>query len=624
METVDRQKAHFPGTGSHGELLLILAAVLVVIVIYAGTLAGPFIFDDRPHIRENPHIRLTHLGFHEVKDVVLNARSSNRPVANITFALNYYLHRYNPVGYHLVNILIHIACGLLLYRLVKTTLRTPQLRGSFKHDGWIPFFTVLLWLVHPLQTQSVSYIVQRMTSLTAMFFILSLLLFAEYRMATTPKKKLALFAGFICAGLLALGTKETGATLPFFVVLYDVLFFQPTIFAWLKRRAPVLITILILFALIAWMYLGADPLEKIRQGYRLRDFTMGQRLLTELRVVIFYLSLMAWPHPSRLNLEHDFSLSHSLLHPPATALSLAILLVFISAAIYFVKRERLLSFCIFWFFGNLAIESSIIGLELVFEHRTYLPSMGALLAVVVLIRRLIRPQWVSIGLLFAAATIMAVWTHQRNQVWSDDVILWQDCVKKSPGKARPYNNLASVQARMGNFEDALINYQTAIALKPDYAEAHYSIGVILAKQGKLSQGITHFHTALQIDPNNHEAHNNLGVALLARGNPDKAIDHLEKALQLYPDYPEAHNNLGSVLYNRGNIPEAIAHYKAALDLNPGYAKAHNNLGLALIRMERFEEARHHFEEALRLYPGYEDARRNLEAMMATKGQPAGD
>jgi tetratricopeptide (TPR) repeat protein len=605
-----------PSSGLRHERLLILSATLVVIVIYAGSLAGPFIFDDRPNIRENPHIRLTHLSYSEVKDVILNARSPNRPVANITFALNYYIHRYNVVGYHLVNILIHISCGLLLYQLIKTTLRTPQLRRSFKYDNWIPFFSMLLWLVHPLQTQSVSYLVQRMTGMAAMFYILSLLLFAEFRMATAPKKKRILFAGFILAGLLAMGTKEIAATLPFFIVLYDGFFFQKPGVAWLKRRAPVLITILILFALLAWVYLGTYPLEKIHMGYNLREFTMGQRLLTELRVVIFYLGLMVWPLPSRLNLDHDFSLSYSLIHPPTTILSLAVMLVFILAAIYFAKRDPLLSFCIIWFFGNLAIESSIVGLELVFEHRTYLPSMMAILPVVILVRRLIKPQWLSIGLLFAAAALGSFWTYQRNHVWTDDVALWRDCVKKSPGKARPYNNLASAQARRGNFKDALANYQAAIRLKSDYTEAHYSIGVILAKQGKLSEGIAHFQTALQIDPNNYEAHNNLGVALLVRGNLDRAVDHLKKALQLAPDNPAAHNNLGKALQLKENLQAAVEHFNAALRLDPEYVKALTNLGIVLKQLGRSEEARRHFEQALRLQPEYDEAQHHLEEMLS--------
>jgi tetratricopeptide (TPR) repeat protein len=568
-----------------------------------------------PNIRENPHIRLTHLSLFDLTHVIVKSRAPNRPVANISFALNYYIHRYNVVGYHLVNILIHLTCGLLLYLLVKSTLRISWPDASSKYRQWIPFFTALLWMVHPLQTQSISYIVQRMNSMAAMFYILSLLLFIKFRIANVPKKKWILLGGCILSGFLALGTKENAATLPFFIFLYEWFFFQKLSIHWLKRHAFTLTAIVITFALVAGLYIGINQLEKIDLGYSLRDFTVSQRLLTELRVVIFYVSLLFWPQPSRLNLDHDFSLSHSLFQPPATAICLVIILASIILAIYFARRDRLSSFCVIWFLGNLVIESSVIGLELVFEHRTYLPSMLAILLAVVVVLRVIKLQWLGIGILCMAAVLGSIWTFQRNQVWTDEIALWRDCVKKSPQKARAYNNLALALAGKGNFNDAITNYRVALKLKPDYARAHYNLGVILAKQGNLNKGIHHLRTAVQIDPNNSEAQNNLGVALLIQGHLDAAIVHLKNALKITPYYAEAHNNLGKAMQLKGNLPMAIEHYQAAVHLDPDYAKAHTNLGIILKQMGRLEEAQQHLEKALRLRPGYEEARRNLKEIV---------
>jgi tetratricopeptide (TPR) repeat protein len=560
---------------------------------------------------------LTHLSLVDLTHVIVKSRAPNRPVANISFALNYYIHRYNVVGYHLVNILIHLTCGLLLYQLAKSTLRITRHDASSKYEQWIPFFTALLWMVHPLQTQSISYIVQRMNSMAAMFYILSLLLFIKFRMVTAPKRKRILLGGCILSGFLALGTKENSATLPFFIFLYEWFFFQKLSMHWLKRHAFTLTAIVITFALVAGLYIGVNQLEKIDLGYSLRDFTVSQRLLTELRVVIFYISLLFWPQPSRLNLDHDFSLSYSLFQPPTTAISLVMILASILWAIYFAKRDPLLCFCVIWFFGNLAIESSVIGLELVFEHRTYLPSMLAMMLAVVVVMRVIKPQWLGIGLLCMAAVLGSIWTFQRNQVWTDEIALWRDCVQKSPQKARAYNNLALALARQGNFNDATANYRVALKLKPNYARAHYNLGVILAKQGNLNKGIHHLRTAVQIDPNNSEAQNNLGVALLIQGHLDAAIVHLQNALKITPYYAEAHNNLGKAMQLKGNLPMAIEHYQAAVHLDPGYAKAHTNLGIILKQTGRLEEAQQHFEKALRLRPGYEAARRNLEEILNT-------
>lgn len=612
---------YLPDSRPQHETLLWLAAALVVILIYINTLAGPFIFDDVSNIWENPHIRLTRLSFSDLTDAIVKSRAPNRPVANMTFALNYYIHGYNVVGYHLVNILIHVACGLLLYLLVKTTLSISGLRTPSKYDKWVPFFTALLWMVHPLQTQSVSYIVQRMNSMAAMFYVLSLLLYANFRMATEQKRKWIWLTGCTLSGILALGTKEIAATLPFFIFLYEWFFFQKLNINWLKRHALTLTTIVILFALVAWFYMGANPLQKINMSYSIRDFTLGQRLLTELRVVIFYVSLLLWPQPSRLNLDHDFSLSYSLFQPPTTALCLAMIVACIFLAIYLAKRNPLLSFCVIWFFGNLAIESSALGLELVFEHRTYLPSMLAILLAVAVVLRVIKPQWLGIGLLCAVAVLGAIWTFQRNQMWTDDVALWRDCVKKSPGKARSYNNLALALTRQGKFNEAMANYYTALTLKPDYARAHYNLGVILAKQGKLNEGIHHLQTAVQINPNSAEAQNNLGVALLIQGRLDAAIVQLKNALQINADYPEAHNNLGKAMQLKGNPAAAIEHFNAALRLDPDYAKAHTNLGIALKQLGHLEAAKQHFEDALRLHPGYPEASRHLEEISSTTRQP---
>jgi tetratricopeptide (TPR) repeat protein len=454
-----------------------------------------------------------------------------------------------------------------------------------------------------------------MNSMAAMFYILSVLLYIKFRVATAPKRKWLLLVACILSGFLALGTKENAATLPFFIFLYEWFFFQKLSPPWLKSHAFTLAAIVITFALVAGVYIGVNQLEKIDLGYSLRDFTVGQRLLTELRVVIFYVSLLLWPHPSRLNLDHDFSLSHSLFQPPTTAICLVIILVCIILAIYFAKRDPLCCFCVIWFFGNLVIESSVIGLELVFEHRTYLPSMLAILLAVVVIFRVNKPKWLGIGLLCIAVVIGSIWTFQRNQVWIDDIALWRDCVEKSPQKARTYNNLALALARKGNLNDAIANYRIALKLKPDYARAHYNLGVILAKQGNLDKGIQHLRTAVHIEPSSSEAQNNLGVALLIQGHLDAAITHLQNALKITPYYAEAHNNLGKAMQLKGNITMAIEHYRAAVHLDPDYAKAHANLGIILKQMGRLEEAKQHLEKALRLRPGYEEAHRHLEEIL---------
>jgi tetratricopeptide (TPR) repeat protein len=596
------------------ETWLLMFLGLLVFLIYASTLTGPFIFDDKHNIQQNQHIRLERLSPGGIVEAALESPSKHRPVANISFALNYYFHRYNPVGYHLVNILIHLINGILLYLFTKATLLTPALKTDYDRlaAGWIPVLTAFVWTLHPLQTQSVSYIVQRMNGLATLFYLLCLWLYAKYRLSKGTKRSSWLLAGCAASGVLAFGSKEIAASLPVFIILYEWYFFQGLRPTWFKKKIPFIAGAILLLVILALLFLGTDPLGRITADYVDRSHTVAQRVLTEFRVVIFYLSLLIWPHPSRLNLDHEFMISNSLIDPVTTLLSLAAIAAAIGAAIYLAKKAPLISFCILWFFGNLVIESSVIGLEIIFEHRIYLPSLMLILMLVSLAFKYIKPHQLCIPVLCILLAVGTLWTYQRNRVWGDAITLWQDCVVKSPNKARPYNNLGVALAHAGQSEAAIENYYAAIKINPDYGNAHYNLGSTLARKGNLKSGIAHMTKAIRLEPDNYEAHNNLGIALLIGGAPQKAATHFRKALEINANYASAHNNLGIAMGRQHNLSAAIFHFQEALRLDPAYAEAHNNLGNAYRDQGKFTAARQHFTMALRINPGYEAARKNYE------------
>ncbi|UCE53856.1 MAG: tetratricopeptide repeat protein [Desulfobacterales bacterium] len=606
--------------GPKYELLLITFLAIIVFILYAKTLTGDFIFDDWHNIKNNPYIRLTQLSPKSLIRAAHESPLSNRPLANISFALNYYLHRYNVVGFHLVNIFIHIASGILLYFFIGTTLRTPTLYPhNIKHE-WVPFFTAFIWLVHPLQTQSVSYVVQRMNSMTAMFYILSMLLYAQARLAEGKRKRRVLFSTLPVAGILALGSKEIAATLPFFIFLYEWFFFQDLSWEWLKKRLAVIAAIILLLIILSVIYCDGNPLERIMAGYATHHLTMAQRGLSQFRVVMFYIGLLLWPHPSRLNLDHDLQPSISLVDPITTLPAIGAIIAIICLAILLAKKDRLISFCILWFFGNLAIESSIIGLELVFEHRNYLPSMFFILMVVLLSYRYIKPKWGTSIILLTVAMVCAVWTFERNDVWRSPVLIWKDCAEKSPQNPRPFNNLGVALAAQGYLKEATAQYHKALQLNPHYADAHANLGQALARQGMLDEAINHFLIALKINPEYYEAHSNFGIALAIQGRHQEAIQHFSAALKIKPNYVKAHNNLGVALKRQGHLQQAVEHFVAALELDPSFAAAHNNLGMALVQQGRLDQAIEHFSAALRIDPGYVSARSNLEESLEKKKQ----
>jgi len=608
--------------GPKRETLLLSLLAIVVILIYADTLTTPFIFDDLNNIQSNPHIRVPALSFENLAWAGFNSPEGRRPVANISFALNYYFNGYNLVGYHVVNILVHLACGIFLYFLAQATLQTPALRSRYEKFGWIPFFTAFIWLVHPLQTQSVAYIVQRMNSMAAMFYVLSMLFYVKFRLSEASRAKWPLLAGCVITAFLAFGTKEITATLPLFIILYEWYFFQELSAQWAKRNFLLLGGVFLLFILIALVYLDYNPIAKILKGYGTRDFTPLQRVLTESRVVIFYISLLLWPNPSRLNLDHEFALSYSLLNPATTLVAITAIIGLIAFAILIARKEPLLSFGIIWFFGNLVIESSVIGLELVFEHRNYLPSMFAILAIVCLAFRYLKHALPAAVALSLVGALFCVWTLERNKVWADEITLYRDSAAKSPGKARPHNNLGAALSRKGLFPEAIEQYRAALRIKPEYSDAHYNLGYALAKTGKLDEGISHFREAVRIKPNQVKYLNNLGVALSIKGNYSEASDYFKKALKINPSDADVHNNIGMVYKNQGDPDAAMQHFSTAIDLDPQNVGAINNLGVMLMENGQLEAARKHFARALEISPGYQEARMNLEEVQKRKNDGA--
>ena len=647
-------------------------------IVYSNTLDVTFILDDVIALEVQPDIRLTSLSPKDIWNAGFGGTAPlSRPIAKITFALDYYFHQYDLAGYHIVNIAIHILTGFFLFLFIYATLGIIE--GSGRKGGplsassgpaplVIAALTAVIWFVNPLDTQSVTYIVQRQNSMAAMFYVLSLLLYIKGRMVLKPreerpepqaqtqprdlspkgkKKKRTgraaaldlekgdkstfrknrnhsskgkenarsdsapparypylCFCGSALVWILALGCKQTAVALPFFVVLYEWFFFQELKRDWLKANLKYAFLAFALFAIIAILYLGLHPWEKILSlhDFANREFTFKQRILTEFRVVIYYLSLIFYPNPSRLNLDYDFALSHSLFDPITTLLSLCTIIGLIGLACYLAKSRRLISFCIFWFFGNLVIESSVIPLAIIFEHRTYLPSMLIVLPVVMLFYRYGRKAWLVNAVLCGVIVLFSYWTYQRNAVWADEVALYRDCVKKSPQKARPRYNLGRALMKREQIDEAIQQYLEAVHIQPDYADAHYNLAHALSQKGQMDKAIEHYMEAVRIRPDFYKAYYNLGIVLQEEGRTDEAIQQYLEAIRVKPDLAMAHYNLGVLLQKEGRTDEAAAHYLQAVRIDPGLWQAHYNLGLVLQKEGKPDAAIEQFSRALQINP----------------------
>jgi len=544
---------------------------------------------------------MTRLTADRITEAALKGKPRHRLLPNISFAVNYYLGRYNVPGYHLVNILIHLIVGILLFFFIKTTLKIlPGRTGISKNSILIPFFAALLWLVHPVNTEAVTYVCQRMTSMAAMFYILAMLLYVKGRLSIRSRKKskpAMFFVGCTISGLCAVASKENAATLPLFILLYEWFFFQDLKNIWTKKRIAWGLIAMVLFSIIALAYLGENPVNRIMAGYTRRDFTLPQRVMTEFRVVIYYISLFLFPFPGRLTLEHDYPLSHSLIDPWTTILSLAAIICLLGLAIKMAKKDRLVSFCILWFFGNLVIESSVIGIEIIFEHRNYLPYMMFCLLFVLMVFRLVKNRPVAIGLLCAITATASVWTFERNTCWQNELTFYQDCVNKAPGKLRPLNNLATTLAMQGRLKAAIPLFLKILETDPEYIKAYNSLGNILVRQNKIEKALNYYIKALMIPP--------------------------DKVSYNITDLASVHFNLASVLLSRQMADEAVYHYKEGLKLDPNNAEAHFLIGKALMEQKKFAEAARQFKKALRLNPGLEDAEKNMKHLEKIKDKFSG-
>jgi len=558
-------------------IVLIPLLAVITFVLYANTLNSPFVLDDYHNIIANKPIRITELSIATLSEAAQESLVKNRPVANISLALNYYFHQYDVTGYHLVNIIIHILNGILLFLFVQNTLLLASGYLSQKDINFIAFSAALLWLVHPLQTQSVTYIIQRMNSLATLFYLLSFVFYIRARISTKKIIKVILACASIAAGILAIGSKENAVMLPVFILLYEWYFFQDLRFN-LKKHHYFILAILALFLLGAvFFYLGPNPL-KIVAGYGGRDFTLQERVLTQLRVVLFYVSLVLLPLPSRMTLEHDFALSYSFLNPMTTLFSLFALIGIITAAVFLAKRERVFSFCLLWFLGNLLIESSIIPLEIIFEHRTYLPSMMLILLIVLAIHRLFANNLLKTLLFVMTLILLSSWTYARNSIWENELSLWTDIAVKAPNKSRAQMNLGIILSKEGRTDEAMVYLNRAVQLDPEYDLAFYSLGDALMKQRKYILASESYSKALQISPQDSLARFNLGKSLAAAGKHQNAVYHYK--LVAGRDRLISHNVyyfMGNSLYQLGRYTEAIDAYSRALQQKPNFIKARQAL-----------------------------------------------
>lgn len=634
--------------GLSGRDMIVAAGGLgaAALAAYHNSFDGPFVFDDLPAILDNPSLREPW----SLREILLpsiagGATVSGRPLVNLSLALNHLIGGREVWGYHAANLLIHLLAGLVLFGVVQRTLLQPSLAGRYGAAAMpLGLAVTMLWLLHPLQTESVTYIVQRAESLMGLWYLLTLYGFIRGA-AAEAGGRWYLLSGAAC--VLGMATKEVMVSAPLVVLFYDRTFIAGNFREAWHRRRPYYLGLAATWLLLAGL-LASTQGRGGTAGFG-AGITAWDYALTQCQAIVQYLRLVLWPDPLVFDYGTGTVGSLGAVWPQAL-----LLLGLAGATIWALWRRPVWGFLGVCFFAILAPSSSVVPVatQTMAEHRMYLPLVIPVVLIVLGLHRLAgRWSYPVCGLLAFGCGWL---TMARNEDYRTAERLWSDTVAKNPTNGRAHHELGKAMFERQGFAEALPHYAEAIRLQPQVPEPRYNLGLALAAMGRRTEAMVQYKEALRLQPAYCDAHNNLGIVLLAEsrldeaeaqfraalraqpdsatgysnlanvllelGRPAEAIGPAREAVRLDPAYVTARYNLGNALAETGQWPAAAAEYETVLRLQPDFSEAHNNLGNVLLQLDRVPEAIGHYEQALRLNPGYAEPRRNLAQVLVQLGR----
>ncbi len=601
-------------------VLACLIIALLGLLLYGHILQAPFYLDDVINLRDKLYA-IKSLSLGELFDASLKGSAHPRPLANLSFALNYYFHGHQLPGYHLLNIVIHVASGMLLYLFVFKTITLPGQRNRCDHPVHVAAMASLLWFVNPVQIQAVTYIIQRMTSLAALFFLCSFLSYLYGRLATKKWSRVVFFGSSALCWLFAMGCKEIALTLPGLLLVYEWFFFQNLDTAWLKKSAIYMVAGLTGLLTAVYLVYHYSPLGLLTTISLPREYTALERFLTQGRVIFAYVSLLLFPHPARLTLNHDISISHGLFDPLTTFLSFAGLTALFVLTILMAKRYRLVSFCIIWFLANVAIEALAARIEPMFEHRVYLPSMLFFLPCVWFLFTAVKKPKIVFSVIGILVVVSGIWTYQRNAIWNDPVAFWEDAVRKAPNHYRTHVSLGVSYLDVEQYDHALEAFQKALALDPPYpTKIHTSIGLLYLQTEQHDLARQNLDRAVSLNSNNYLAFDLLGTLCRKQEEYGEALQHYGRAIKVNPNFAPSYYNTGTLLMEMEDLANAVKALEMAVTLRPMWSQAYSSLGLALAKQERYSLAISTLQKAVSLDAKNQEALFNQATAYNLTGQ----
>ena len=436
---------------------------------------------------------------------------------------------------------------------------------SAKNGRSIAFFTALIFLAHPVQTQAVTYIWQRSASLATLFYLASMVCYAHSRLQ--PGK--FIYAVSIAACVAAMFTKEIAITIPFTIALYEFFFIGGPVKE-IKKIILILLPFFLTLPIIPLMLTRSHDLtlevmrsEGISRFVSETVMKRSEYFFTELNVIRTYFRLLFFPMEQ--NLDYDTPIVKSLLESNAFFSLIFLAAIFLSA-VFLLKKFPVISFGVLWIFLTLSVESLVAQNDVIFEHRLYLPMAGFSMALAAGVENFLKHKKRFMVILSLIVIIFSVATYLRNRVWQNDYTLWQDVISKSPHKYRGFSNLALAYERDKNYDKAVEYFEKSIERTPDNARERYNLGLVYFEKGDHEKAVEAFKKAIELKPDYDKAYNNLGVEYIRVGRAGEAFDAFSKAVEINPRFAGAYKNLGKYYSDHGDREKATDYFERAQNL----------------------------------------------------------
>jgi len=591
---------------------------IILFLCYSNSFSTSWQMDDRPNIVKNHRVQMTDITLGQIW-TSMNAQPGSgkfyRPIACLSLALNWYAGQDKVFGYHIVNWLIHVGTSWLLYLTITALFKTPRVQNKLppQQVSFIAITATLFWALNPVQTQAVTYIVQRMASMAAFFSLLAIFFYLHGRLSNSAHNRHNFFAASAISYIFAILSKENSIITPLTIPIIEFYFFHTKISLNIAKKLIYALAAGLLISILATIALQPTVIDIILHYYDLRPFTMMERLLTEQRVLFFYLSILFFPHPSRLSIAHDIPISTSLLAPGETIYAIAFNILLIFLAIKVGRKQPFTALAILFFYLHHLSESTIIPLELVFEHRNYLPSFFLFIPMAFVFNNLIvdyrcnKIKHIIVSILLTTLfTVEGYATYTRNKVWESERTLWTDALQKAPLSSRP---LAVLALQLGwNEHSSEREYRKALELinrsltmsgnrKGDVAAQLANAASLHHKLGEDQTSIKYYKQALEIIPNDAATKFNMSKVLISTGDFKRAIDQLQDIVVQGNTHADYYHLIGFCDLWLDKPNEAIISLGKALTLAPERPDILLALGKSMSLIGYYSRARWYFDMA---------------------------